>query len=318
MTTTSAARKLAALLDSFQRRRPMRAGSLFVTIYGDAIVPRGGSLWLGSLLDLMAGFGVEPGLVRTATSRLVADGWFERTRVGKQSFYRLSAWGASEFATATARIYRAGEPAWSGEMQVALIATADAGERAAQRERMLRENWGQAAANVMVRPHAEPEGGPTSNPSSQGGAETVRLGDARAPADIVVMLTRPQDAENARALARACWQLDALDAAYRGFLTAFGPVTDEIEAGALLTDAQALQLRILLIHDWRRIVLRDPLLPRAMLPEDWPGIRALQLVSGAYRQVLAGAERWLDRHVVNEGGPLPPPSMAVAERFRPM
>ena len=138
MTTTTAARKLAALLDSFQRRRPMRAGSLIVTVYGDAIVPRGGSLWLGSLLDLMAGFGVEPGLVRTAMSRLVTDGWFERTRIGKQSYYRLSAWGASEFATATARIYRASEPPWSGEMEIAVSATADTGQRATHRDRMLR------------------------------------------------------------------------------------------------------------------------------------------------------------------------------------
>jgi phenylacetic acid degradation operon negative regulatory protein len=293
-------RKLAALLAGFERRRPMRAGSLIVTVYGDAIVPRGGSLWLGSLLDLMAGFGVEPGLVRTAASRLAADGWFERTRIGKQSYYRLSAWGASEFATATTRIYRASEPPWSGEMEVAVITTPDAAERAARRERMLRAGYGQAAANVMVRPHtAAAAGGPAS-----------------AYSGTITMTTRPQSAENARALAKACWQLDALDAAYRGFLKAFGPVADEIEAGARLTDAQAFQLRTLLIHDWRRIVLRDPLLPHAMLPEDWAGIGALELVSGVYRQVLAGAERWLDRNAVNENGPLPPPSMALVERFR--
>ncbi|MBO0766749.1 MAG: phenylacetic acid degradation operon negative regulatory protein PaaX, partial [Hyphomicrobiaceae bacterium] len=143
-SNTTAARKLSALLQSFERRRPMRAGSLIVTIYGDAIVPRGGSLWLGSLLELMAGFGVEPGLVRTAASRLVADGWFERTRIGKQSYYRLSAWGAAEFAAATARIYEAAEPPWSGEMEVAIITTPAAGDRAARRERLLSAGWGQA------------------------------------------------------------------------------------------------------------------------------------------------------------------------------
>ena len=149
MTATTATRKLNALLASFERRRPMRAGSLIVTIYGDAIVPRGGSLWLGSLLDMMAGFGVEPGLVRTAVSRLVADGWFERTRIGRNSYYRLSANGAAEFATATARIYRADR---SG------LVRRDGHRRHHQRptrrgaapirDRMLREGYGQAAANV--------------------------------------------------------------------------------------------------------------------------------------------------------------------------
>jgi phenylacetic acid degradation operon negative regulatory protein len=299
-TATAAARKIGALLASFERRRPMRAGSLIVTVYGDAIVPRGGSLWLGSLLELMAGFGVEAGLVRTAVSRLVADGWFERTRIGKQSYYRLSPWGAAEFATAAARIYRAGEPPWSGELEVAVMTTPDAGTRATARERMLRAGWGQLAANVVVRPRV---------PAGPGSAAAVVDGT-------ILLVTQPQGTDTARALAKACWQLGQLEDANRQFLAAFGPVAREIADGALLSDAQAFQLRTLMIHDWRRIVLRDPLLPLAMLPEDWPGVRALELVSGAYRRVLAAAEHWLDRHAVNEDGPLPAPSPALAERFR--
>jgi phenylacetic acid degradation operon negative regulatory protein len=301
MTDTAAARKLSALLASFERRRPMRAGSLIVTIYGDAIVPRGGSLWLGSLLELMAGFGVEPGLVRTAASRLVADGWFERTRIGKQSYYRLSPCGAAEFATATTRIYRAAEPPWSGEMEIAIITTPDTQQRGAPRDRLLGEGWGQAAANVVVRPRTD-----AASDSS-----------ASASPDLVVLAARPKSVENARALARTCWRLDELDAAYGQFLKAFCPVAADIADGAQVSDAQAFQLRTLLIHDWRRIVLRDPLLPRAMLPEDWPGLRAHGLVAGVYPKVLAAAERWLGRHAVNEAGALPPPSPALEKRFRP-
>jgi phenylacetic acid degradation operon negative regulatory protein len=301
MTARAATRKFNALLTSFERRRPMRAGSLIVTIYGDAIVPRGGSLWLGSLLDMMAGFGVEPGLVRTAISRLVAGGWFERTRIGRNSYYRLSAPGAAEFATATARIYRATEPAWSGEMDIAIITTPDASRRATLRDRMQREGYGQAAANVMLRPHAASLAPASADPASP---------------DVIRLVTRPGNVEDAQALAEACWQLDELNAAYWQFIEAFGPVASEIAAGAELGDAQAFRLRILLIHDWRRIVLRDPLLPRAMLPQDWPGTRALELVGGAYRRILGASERWLDGHAVNESGALPAPASPLADRFR--
>ena len=79
--------------------------------------------------------------------------------------------------------------------------------------------------------------------------------------DVISMVTRPESEEKAKALAQTCWQLDELAAAYGKFLKAFGPVAHEIADGAQLTDAQAFQLRVLLIHDWRRIVLRDPLLP---------------------------------------------------------
>jgi phenylacetic acid degradation operon negative regulatory protein len=301
MTANTATRKFNALLSSFERRRPLRAGSLIVTIYGDAIVPRGGSLWLGSLLDMMAGFGVEAGLVRTAISRLVTDGWFERTRVGKHSYYRLSAQRAAEFAAATTRIYRAGDPHWSGEMDIAIIASPDVTQRAAHRDRMLREGYGQAAANVMLRPRVDGAAAGNRSPVSNG---------------VISLVTRPAGEDEARTLARTCWQLDDLASAYSEFLKAFAPVADEIMQGRHLTDAQAFQLRVLLAHDWRRIVLRDPQLPRAMLPEDWPGTRARQLIAGVYPRVLSGAERWLDRHAVDQNGALPAAGTALDRRFQ--
>ena len=32
------------------KREPSRTGSIVITVFGDAIVPRGGSVWLGTLL----------------------------------------------------------------------------------------------------------------------------------------------------------------------------------------------------------------------------------------------------------------------------
>src|SRR5919204_4704966 len=65
----SAAAPVSALLHRFHASRPVRAWSLIVTLYGDAIVPRGGSLWLGSLTEIMDLFGIDAGHVRTACSR---------------------------------------------------------------------------------------------------------------------------------------------------------------------------------------------------------------------------------------------------------
>src|SRR5947209_12655314 len=96
---------VSALLDQFHAAKPVQAWSLIVTLYGDAIVPRGGSLWLGSLTAIMALFGIDAGHVRTAMSRLVTDGWIERQRVGRSSYYRLSKREEASFAAATRRIY---------------------------------------------------------------------------------------------------------------------------------------------------------------------------------------------------------------------
>src|SRR5580700_2655325 len=95
----------AELVARFRRQRPLRGGSLIVTLFGDCIMPRGGTIALGSLIELAAPFGLNERLVRTATARLAQDGWLAARRVGKRSEYRLTEGGRAQFAEATERIY---------------------------------------------------------------------------------------------------------------------------------------------------------------------------------------------------------------------
>src|SRR5438094_10618894 len=71
------------------KREPSRTGSIVITLFGDAIVPRGGSVWLGTLLEFFRTLQIDSGVVRTAMSRLAADGWLERDKVGRNSSSRL-------------------------------------------------------------------------------------------------------------------------------------------------------------------------------------------------------------------------------------
>ena len=99
---------------SHVRNEPSRTWSIIITLYGDVIVPRGASVWLGTLLKFFQAIGIADGVVRTATSRLASDGWLERIRVGRNSFYRLAPKGQETFRAATARIYSASSPPWRG------------------------------------------------------------------------------------------------------------------------------------------------------------------------------------------------------------
>ncbi|HLY56023.1 MAG TPA: hypothetical protein VKS60_10730, partial [Stellaceae bacterium] len=99
---------------------PSRTWSLIVTVFGDAILPRGGSVWLGTLIRFCEAIGVGGGVVRTAMSRLAADGWVDRNRVGRNSFYRLSPRGEVTFREAAGRIYDPHPPDWSGEFELLL------------------------------------------------------------------------------------------------------------------------------------------------------------------------------------------------------
>jgi phenylacetic acid degradation operon negative regulatory protein len=81
------------------------------------------------------------------------------------------------------------------------------------------------------------------------------------------------------------------------------------------TNADAFTARILLIHHYRRVVLRDPLLPTALLPRDWPGRAARKLCGEIYRGLLPASEQWLDRYGTNEAGALPKAGAELGRRF---
>ena len=273
--------EFSALRATLARTGPPRIASFIVTVWGDAVTPRGGSLWLGSLQAILDQFGCTPGQVRTAMSRLTEEGWLARNRVGRNSFYRLGPRGEQVFAVAAARIYAAAAPDWDGRFRLVLFGDA------AAREALQARGFGTLPGGAMLGPAGDPAGLPKGVP--------VLLGAVRDPAE-------------ARLLAARAWPLEALDEGYRRFLDAFGPLRD-----ADVAPAEALPLRLLLVHEWRRLVLRDPLLPEALLPEDWPGFRARALAAGLYRRLAADAEAWLDAEGRNEDGALPP--SVAGDRF---
>ena len=112
------------LLEGFRARRPIRATSLIMTIYGDSVEPFGGSLWLGSLIRLVEPLGVNQRLVRTSMFRLTRDNWLAATRQGRRSYYRLSESGQRRSVDAEARIYAEPDQAWDGNWQIVILMSA--------------------------------------------------------------------------------------------------------------------------------------------------------------------------------------------------
>ena len=274
------------------KREPSRTGSIVITVFGDAIVPRGGSVWLGTLLAFFKTLDIHSGVVRTAMSRLATDGWLERTRIGRNSFYRLVSKGRQTFDTATRHIYDPPPPDWTGRFELLLIGNGE--DRDASREALKNAGFGSPLPGVWVAP--------SGVPVPEQAAAALRL-EVSAEDD------------NGRRLLRESWPLQRTADAYLKFMKTFEPLRASLSRGKPLTDADAFTARILLIHHYRRVVLRDPLLPTALLPADWPGAAARNLCGEVYRGVLAASERWLDRHASNENGPLPKPDAALARRF---
>ena len=274
------------------KREPSRTGSIVITVFGDAVVPRGGSVWLGTLLEFFRYLDIDSGVVRTAMSRLAADGWLERNKVGRNSFYRLAGQGRQTFDTATRHIYDPPPSDWTGRFELLLIGNGE--DRDASRDALKNAGFGSPLPGVWVAPSGVPV------PTEAAGA---------------IRLEVSAEDDSGRRLLSESWPLDRTADAYQKFMKTFDPLRGWLGRGEQLADTDAFTARILLIHHYRRVVLRDPLLPTALLPADWPGRAARTLCGEIYRALLPASEQWLDHHATNENGPLPKPRMELSKRF---
>ncbi|WP_341702803.1 PaaX family transcriptional regulator C-terminal domain-containing protein [Ferrovibrio sp.] len=287
---------LAAAKASFLGRSPPRVWSMIVTIFGDVVVPRGGSVWLGTLLTLMERIGIDGALVRTAMSRLATDGWVERSRVGRKSYYRLSASSLEMSRRAGEAIYAATEPAWNGSFRLLLRPEANGGWRDDVKSKYGPLGFSPVSPNALVA-----------------------LGDAAAPADAIGTLlfdARPVDLAAARDVAERAWGGNALLAMRRSFVANFGPIRDEVVAGDELSDEACLLLRLLMVHEWRRIVLKAPEFPAALStdPAAWGAAR--EVAASLWQACRGPSERWLDQHAASEDGPFPVVENGFNSRFQ--
>ena len=94
--------------------------------------------------------------------------------------------------------------------------------------------------------------------------------------------------------------------AYDAFCSRFQPLGAALAAGSPLEAAECLAARLLLVHDFRRIALRDPDLPASALPDGWAGGTARLLFQDCYDRLTTMAERHVCSRFVDMKGPLRP------------
>ncbi|MBB4040300.1 phenylacetic acid degradation operon negative regulatory protein [Microvirga flocculans] len=279
------------LLDRFHERTPIRAGSLIVTVFGDAVVPRGGVLSLASLHDIMRAFRISDTLVRTALSRLVSEGWFERWKVGRNSYYRLAPQGQEAFAQATQRIYAGPPQDWQGTFDLLLLEAVQ--DRGVLKARLTEAGYGSLSADLLIAASASVE-----------------------KADSFLKLSAtPADLPTAQRLVERAWPLAEIESRYARFIDSYSGTLAALERGTGFTNLDALLVRILLIHDYRRAVLKDPQLPVQLLPRPWAGTAARSLCGTIYKTLLPASERWIDAHAQNDEGALPEADSGFRQRF---
>lgn len=254
----------------------LRVRSVLVTVFEDLIRPHGGEIGIMALQRVFAVLGHEAGAVRTAVSRLTAEGVLERRRDGRASFYRLSAAQIAKNREGVRRVYapvgRASGSNW-------LLVHLEDAEIAGHAARLRAAGFLSPARDIFIWPLSRP-----------------------APTDML-----PRGAIVARGVLM-------LDASHRaalcppGVVEGYCALIEDIAIARERLDREvlhphrALAVRLLLIHRWQKLLLSHAELSREIEPDDWPGERARAEVAQLYRAMVRQSEDWLRNLVPELGG----------------
>lgn len=296
------------ILTSIRQEIPNRTPKLLLTVFGDTIQPHGGEIWLGSLIRLLKPLGINERLVRTSVFRLARDGWLESTREGRRSFYRLTPTALPSVESAERRIYHAPQRHWNGRWNLVFTGTAGitSEQRAELRKRLSWLGFGTIAPNVFGHPCAPME--PVW--------ELFEALDVSGQAAVM----RAQRIDSDQGLSTAemvsqCFDLRQLEHSYRKFIRRYSKLGEALAAGAGPSGEEPVHcfiLKTMLVHHYRRLLLRDPQLPAPLLPRDWAGSDARRLCATLYRALAPQAARFVTATCENRDGPY----RAIGQKYR--
>ncbi len=297
-------------IDQFLQAR-MRDGNisstaLVFTLFCDVVTQHGGEIWLGSVIHALSPLGISERLTRTAVFRLVKDGLLQSRKQGRRSHYRLTSTGEHYYHRAARRIYASNQPAWDGVWTLLFASLVPKEKRDALRKGLLWQGYGTLAAGVFALPYSDRQ------------ALNELLTDLSLE-DSVVQMQAQADRDNhpqiMQRLVMARWDLEDLRHRFAGFTKQYNQILKFLRQENRASGHSLFLLRVMLIHEYRRILLHDPALPATMMPSDWEGIAAQSLAADIYRLLAAPTVTWVNRELVNATGALKGGNNLLKNRF---
>ena len=286
-------------------RRP-KAGSLIITLFGDVISQHGNKVWLGSIIEGLTGFGLNARQIRTAISRLVQEDWLCAEQRGRRSYYSFTDTGRRRFERVANRIYAGTSPAWDGCWTLIVLSLMDSDKRDQLRSELSWQGFGQINPGVFLHPTAN---------------ENVLkeiITEAQAHDEVLVMRGTTHELTSQVALENTtlkAWKLAESQTQFAEFCRHFGQVLTAL-AQYDYSDRQLFEVRLAVVHEYRRLLLKSTALPRDLLPRTWPGDEALSIAANLYRATSQGSLRFIENDFESINGNLPPVSPDYFARFQ--
>lgn len=301
--------KIQQIIDSVVKNETLSGTSLISTIFGDSVLHRGGNISLASLIQLLELFGFNDRAVRTSVFRLVKNDWLCSDKIGRTSFYRITDSSRSTYLQAEQRIYNDQMKEWDHYWDLILMSSLDTENKALLKKELEWLGFANISTNLMAYP----------------GCNRIELQrllvDLNMSEQVVVFKAETlqlfnDSVDTIGRMLRTNWPIDELRQRYLQFLDIFREIGVLLmQENEQLEPVQAFQIRTLLIHYYRRILLKDPALPLELLPTDWPAISARTLSMNIYKKVFEPADEYFLSVAATAEGPMPNATAHYWRRF---
>jgi len=267
-------------------RQVTRPNSFIFSLYGDLVHRHVAdrSLWIGTLIRLMASFGLSEAAVRQAVSRMSRQGWLVAQKAGNRAYYAVTDRGRRRIEGLSPRIYG---PVieWDGRWRMLTYSIAESNRE--RRDRLRKDltvlGWAPISSSTWLSP--------------RDAIDEVRdvLEASGTIANVDLFVADYAGPESDRELLKKCWDLEKIADAYRDFIHQYEPrLVKEREARAL-RDEDAFVERLWLVHDYRKLAYFDPGLPSTLLPAHWPGTTAAALFREYYAAIESKSLRFFSK-----------------------
>lgn len=296
------------LIEEFSNSPMVHANSLILTIFGDYICSHGGTIWLGSLIKLVESMGINQRLVRTSVFRLTEKGILQSQQIGRRSFYSLTEKGFRQFSIAAERIYSYPDTKWDGEWRLVFTTLKNIDKEIKERfqKELVWFGFNRISNGVYAHPTA--------------GLDRVQniINEMEINDSVVIMQAKSMGNEPLKSSAnmiKYCFNFDMMKEEYSEFINFFKGVVKAAKSAKNKDEEICFLLRTLLIHKYRRILLREPELPHELVPEDCLSHQAREITEQLYKSICIPASQFFIETGEAVNGKLPPVEKDYFTRF---
>jgi phenylacetic acid degradation operon negative regulatory protein len=237
----------------------VRPETLLLTLFGDHVLDRGIAVSTGGVVAALERLGVGEHATRATLSRMSRRGLLRTVRRGRRAFLGLTGHGTAVLRDGQRKLDGdVVDRHWDGRWTLLTFSVPETrrADRHALRTRLDWFGFGRLRSGLWV--------------STSAADIAPALAELDLLAHAEVFRAEPFMWTDPARIAREAWDLPRIAAGYEQFLRRWtGGAPDE--------PGDALSRRIRLGAEWLLLIRRDPVLPPALLPPDWPGTRAAAL-----------------------------------------